>query len=52
MTRVGPLARRLRDAPEPARREAADFLAERLRPHVEEGAVRLRASAWIIEARA
>ena len=52
MTRVGPLAARLREAPESVRREAAAFLDARLRRHVEGGAVRLHASAWIIEARA
>lgn len=52
MTRIGPLARRLRDAPESTRREAEVFLAQRLRRHVKDGAVRLLASAWIIEARA
>ena len=52
MLRIGPLARRLRDLPDEARREAAAFLHARLRPHVEGGAVRLNASAWIIEARA
>ncbi len=56
MTHVGPLARRLREAPESARREAMEFLRKRLRRHaarhVDDGAVRLLASAWIIEARA
>jgi SAM-dependent methyltransferase len=52
MTRVGPLARRLREAPENTRREAVAFLGHRLRRHVKGGAVRLLASAWIIEARA
>ena len=52
MTRVGPLARRLRNAPEVMREEAVAFLHQRLRRHVKEGAVRLLASAWIIEARA
>jgi SAM-dependent methyltransferase len=52
MTRVGPLARRLREAPESTRREAVAFLGHRLRRHVKGGAVRLLASAWIIEARA
>jgi SAM-dependent methyltransferase len=56
MTRVGPLARRLREAPESARHEALEFLRARLRRHaarhVSDGAVRLLASAWIIETRA
>lgn len=52
MTRVGPLARRLRDAPEATRHEAIAFLGHRLRRHVKRGAVRLLASSWVIEARA
>ncbi len=56
MTRIGPLARRLREAPESARHEATEFLRKRLRRHaarhVDDGAVRLLASAWIVEARA
>jgi hypothetical protein len=52
MTRVGPLARRLREAPEAKRHEARAFLDQRLRRHVRDGAVRLPASAWIIAARA
>lgn len=51
MTRLGPLAQRLRDAPDGARLEAEQFLAERLQRHVHQDAVRLLASAWIIEAR-
>ena len=52
MTRIGPLAARLREAPESAASDAAAFLDDRLRRHVRDGAVRLEASAWIIEARA
>jgi SAM-dependent methyltransferase len=52
VTRIGPLARRLREAPESARHEAEAFLDMCLRGHVEGGAVRLRASAWIISTRA
>ena len=52
MTRIGPLASRLRDAPADARRAALEALAGRLSDHVEGGAVRLAASAWVIEARA
>jgi hypothetical protein len=55
MVHVSPLARRLRDAPEGARREAMDFLRKRLARHARDGgagSVRLLASAWIIEARA
>ncbi|MEM9140707.1 MAG: class I SAM-dependent methyltransferase [Pseudomonadota bacterium] len=52
MMRIGPLAARLRDASEKARAEAEAFLRRRLAKHVHEGALRLRASAWIIEARA
>ena len=51
MTQVGPLARRLRGAPEEAKAEAARFLSERLCRHVHGDQVRLLASAWIIEAR-
>lgn len=51
MTRIGPLAQRLRGASDTARREAERFLAERLQRHVQDDAVRLLASAWIIEAR-
>lgn len=50
MTRVGPLARRLREeADEAARSEVAELLTARLGPHVEGGSVRLGASAWVIE---
>ena len=52
MTRIGPLARRLSEAPESTRQEALAFLTQRLRRHVKGGTVRLLASAWIIEARA
>jgi SAM-dependent methyltransferase len=55
MTRIGPLARRLREAPDSARREATEFLRKRLARHAKDGGtgdVRLLASAWIIEARA
>lgn len=51
MTRIGPLASRLREAPEFSRREAESFIARRLQRHVKNGAVRLLASAWVIEAR-
>lgn len=52
MLRIGPLASRLRGTPDAARREAEVFLKSRLARHVQDGAVRLLASAWIIEARA
>lgn len=52
MMRIGPLAARLRGAPDDAKREAEAFLAERLRRHVHDDAVRLHASAWIIRATA
>lgn len=50
MTRIGPLAVRLRDASEDSRRETAEFLAKRLARHVTKGAVRLRACVWVIHA--
>ena len=50
MLKIGPLAARLRGASEDAKREAEAFLARRLARHVHDGAVRLLASAWIIEA--
>ena len=52
MMRIGPLASRLKDAPPQAREEARAFLARRLARHVQDGAVRLLASAWIVRARA
>jgi len=52
MMRIGPLAARLRGAPEETRREAEAFLADRLARRVCDGAIRLEASAWIITARA
>lgn len=52
MVRIGPMAARLRGASEAAKAEAQAFLHKRLSRHVNDGAVRLLASAWIIEARA
>ncbi|MEM7059789.1 MAG: class I SAM-dependent methyltransferase [Pseudomonadota bacterium] len=52
MMKIGPLAARLRGATETAKEEAAAFLQRRLTRHVHDDAVRLLASAWIIEARA
>ena len=51
MMKIGPMAARLRGAPEEAKAEAASFLQRRLTRHVKDGAVRLLASAWVIEAR-
>lgn len=51
MMKIGPLALRLRGATDEAKREAAAFLQRRLARHVHDDAVRLLASAWIIEAR-
>jgi len=48
---IGPLAQRLRGAPDAARAEAERFLRARLARHLRDGAVRLLASAWIVEAR-
>ena len=50
MLKIGPLAARLRGASDEAKREAEAFLARRLTRHVHDGAVRLLASAWVIEA--
>ena len=52
MFRIGPLAARLKGAPDSAKQEARAFLKRRLARHVQDGAVRLLASAWIITARA
>ncbi|MEM6621263.1 MAG: methyltransferase domain-containing protein [Pseudomonadota bacterium] len=52
MMRIGPLAARLRGAPEEAKREAEAFLTARLARHVHQGVVRLPASAWIVSAEA
>ena len=51
MTRIGPLAARLRHAPAGAMAEAEAFLERRLARFVHDGAVRLMASTWVIEAR-
>lgn len=51
MMKIGPLAMRLRGASEEAKADAAAFLEHRLNRHVHHDAVRLLASAWIIEAR-
>lgn len=52
MMRIGPFAARLRGADPAAKAEAETFLIQRLGRHLHDGAVRLLASAWIIEARA
>ena len=52
MMRIGPLASRLKGADDAQRREAEAFLQRRLARHVHNGAVRLLASAWIIQASA
>ncbi|MEM1297900.1 MAG: methyltransferase domain-containing protein [Pseudomonadota bacterium] len=51
MMRIGPMAARLRGATEEAKAEAREFLCQRLARHEMDGAVRLLASAWVIEAR-
>lgn len=51
MMRIGPMAARLRGASDAAKVEARDFLCQRLARHEIDGAVRLLASAWVIEAR-
>lgn len=50
MLRIGPMASRLKGASDAARDEARAFLRTRLARHVKDGAVRLLASAWVIEA--
>ena len=52
LVHIGPMARRMRETSETGRHETAQFLARRLKRHVKDGAVRLLASAWIIEAQA
>ena len=52
MMRIGPMAARLKGASDEAKAEARTFLCQRLARHVQAGAVRLLASAWIITARA
>jgi SAM-dependent methyltransferase len=52
LMKIGSLAARLRGASEEAKAEARAFLQKRLARHVRDDAVRLLASAWIIEARA
>lgn len=52
MVRIGPLASRLAGASDEAKAQARAFLTHRLARHVQDGAVRLLASAWIITARA
>lgn len=52
MLRIGPIASRLKGANDAAKAEAKNFLHQRLARHLQDGTVRLLASAWIIEARA
>lgn len=52
MMRIGPMAVRLKGASDSAKAEANAFLSQRLARHLTDGAVRLRASAWIIRAEA
>ncbi len=52
MMRIGPMAARMKGASDQARTEAREFLCKRLARHVQMGAVRLLASAWIITAKA
>lgn len=52
LMKIGSLAARLRGASDEAKAEARVFLQRRLARHVRDDAVRLLASAWIIEARA
>ncbi len=52
MMRIGPLASRLKGAGDEAKAQARSFLSRRLARHVQDGALKLLASAWVIEARA
>lgn len=52
LTRIGVLARRLREQPEEMRAQVIERLRPRLAPHVREGWVRLPAVIWVIRARA
>jgi hypothetical protein len=52
MMRIGPMAARMKGASDQAKTEAREFLCKRLARHVQMGAVRLLASAWIITAKA
>ncbi|HUF86451.1 MAG TPA: class I SAM-dependent methyltransferase [Thermohalobaculum sp.] len=52
LTRIGPLARRLRGQPDPLREAACQRLKPLLAPFVRDGWVRMPASIWLIRARA
>ena len=52
LTRIGPLARRLRNQPDELREAAMERLRPRLEPYVHEGWVRMPGTIWVIRARA
>lgn len=52
MMRIGPLASRLKGATDKAKDEARTFLRRRLARYVQDDAVKVQASAWVIQARA
>ena len=52
MMRIGPLASRLKDASPESKDEARAFLRRRLARYVQDDAVKVQASAWIIQAQA
>ena len=52
LTRIGPLARRLRDQPDEMRAEAVARLGPLLAPFVRDGQVRMPGAIWLIRARA
>ena len=48
---LGPVSHLVRDAEAPLRERAAAAVARALRPHAADGAVRLRAACWLVQAR-
>ena len=50
MMRIGPLAARLKGAGDAAKAEAHSFLTRRMARFIQDGAMRLPASAWVIRA--
>jgi hypothetical protein len=52
LTRIGPMARRLKDRPEADRAAVAERLAPALEPFVSDGWVRMPGLIWVLRARA
>jgi len=52
VTRIGPVARRMRDAPETQMAELRALLRTALAPYIRAGAVRMPARLWLIRAKA